>query len=572
MTEFSRANDLFQYLSDRPTAEAADALMGNGPVLFDLGVLDSPAWSGVRDFLGGARVSETARGELSALESDLRAADTDHDGFVNNPELVAFAQAHADRRPNVALFRLSADAYLNRLPGYVSQPQLNVAETGRLWGMLNLYARQWQDSGAERSRWGNVSGLSLDGFPSDDTAHPPDVIRRAETGELTPRELSDARRLLAVPHADGVFDFDAAGSQAPLSPEEIGRLGQVLENANGRTFGGMTIVSGDDERSYFAPREEAIRRFREAVAAAGDDPGAIASAFAQAGTTLAAFETDHPERLSATTLLARAYMGDLSPSETGALRVWLRAETERQTTGVNGLVAGGRRFFEGIAADPTTFFARNGTALAASHLYRRLVLERTVTRRLNGLCGDGNELADPRGAYRDYERFVRDQSGGLGKIPRTLFGNPYVNLLLFNAAIAPAKDTGDVRVDTLTDLPLIPLFFEGTSTYDVFGNPMLEGFVAAQPGLCRPVAAPAPVPVLVPRVSFVPDVDWTAVGLGALTVGLGVATVALLICPFDGPLGEGAAGAGTLASGAAFLARLGLTVGPVLTTARFATQ
>jgi len=56
-----------------------------------------------------------------------------------------------------------------------------------------------------------------------------------------------------------------------------------------------------------------------------------------------------------------------------------------------------------------------------------------------------------------------------------------------------------------------------------------------------------------------------AVGLGVVTVVAGVATVALVICPFDGPVGDVAAGGTTIASGtgtlgfgAAFFARFGL--------------
>jgi hypothetical protein len=39
------------------------------------------------------------------------------------------------------------------------------------------------------------------------------------------------------------------------------------------------------------------------------------------------------------------------------------------------------------------------------------------------------------------------------------------------------------------------------------------------------------------------------VGYTVLTVGLAVATVALALCPFDGPLGEAAAGTGTVVAG-----------------------
>lgn len=61
-------------------------------------------------------------------------------------------------------------------------------------------------------------------------------------------------------------------------------------------------------------------------------------------------------------------------------------------------------------------------------------------------------------------------------------------------------------------------------------------------------------------------VNWNAVGLGAATIGLGVVTAALLICPFDGPVGEVAAGTATVAVGAAFLASIGLSDATETTT------
>lgn len=64
-----------------------------------------------------------------------------------------------------------------------------------------------------------------------------------------------------------------------------------------------------------------------------------------------------------------------------------------------------------------------------------------------------------------------------------------------------------------------------------------------------PVPNPVPVPVVAPRKA--PALDWKAIGEGAIVVGLGLATVALIICPFDGPFGEAA-------TGSLFLARLGV--------------
>ncbi|HEX5037155.1 MAG TPA: hypothetical protein VFX30_08345, partial [bacterium] len=161
----ARASDLFQRLSDRPMADASASMTGHGPQLFNLGVLDGPAWKGVRDFLDSRHVTDAARKDFSQIEADLRAADTDRDGYVNNPEIVAFVAANPKRWTSVALFRSSAEAYLDRLPSYVAQPNLNPSDVQRLYGVMNYYATQWQNSGADRSVWGSVQGLSLQDFP-----------------------------------------------------------------------------------------------------------------------------------------------------------------------------------------------------------------------------------------------------------------------------------------------------------------------------------------------------------------------------------------------------------------------
>ncbi|HEX5038417.1 MAG TPA: hypothetical protein VFX30_14775, partial [bacterium] len=455
-----------------------------------------------------------------------------------------------------------------------AQPNLNPSDVQRLYGVMNYYATQWQNSGADRSVWGSVQGLSLQDFPSTSTDNPPDLIRRANAGNLTPQEFAAVRQLLAIPHDAEKYNFDGAGSAAPLRPEEIGLLGQVLKGANGHTFAGMTIVSGDDEKEYFAPRNDAARAFQSELNAArgglnveppeggwvaGDkivvnggtpidassagapgravslapeqfdtsanntvrivragadlktiehtvkvDAAALQKAFANANKTFAPFDNDHPERLSASTLLARAYAGELNPAELASLRTWMKKEAQDQGMTCNGaldcLKAGAMRFFRNIARDPVHFFGRNGAFLAASYLYRRFILKNLVEKRLTAMCG--GDVANPGQAYRNYEKFVQDQmkSGGfLKSLPRRLLGNPYLGLAVFNLAIAPAKDTGNLAVDIVTDMPLVPLFFSAFETYDAFKSPMLQKFVDANPGLCKSSEAPAPVTVPAPE-------------------------------------------------------------------------
>lgn len=71
---------------------------------------------------------------------------------------------------------------------------------------------------------------------------------------------------------------------------------------------------------------------------------------------------------------------------------------------------------------------------------------------------------------------------------------------------------------------------------------------------------PVPQPVAIPEEE--PSVDWWAVaetvGMGAVTAVAAVATVALVLVPFDGPAGEIAAGAGTAAAAARTAAAFGM--------------
>ncbi|MBI2339405.1 MAG: hypothetical protein HYU99_03410 [Deltaproteobacteria bacterium] len=61
----------------------------------------------------------------------------------------------------------------------------------------------------------------------------------------------------------------------------------------------------------------------------------------------------------------------------------------------------------------------------------------------------------------------------------------------------------------------------------------------------------------------VPSIDWATAGYIALGTGLAVGAVVLFCIPFDGPFGEGAAGAGSIASFTAAAARLGLFSSPM---------
>ena len=104
-TQITDLNTLQGLLTDDRFGEAALYASGSGPVLYDLGVLNGPEWQGVRQFLDSRLVSSGAHSELRQLQQDLQAADTSSDGILNNQEIVAFAQTHSDRWPNVAIFR-----------------------------------------------------------------------------------------------------------------------------------------------------------------------------------------------------------------------------------------------------------------------------------------------------------------------------------------------------------------------------------------------------------------------------------------------------------------------------------
>jgi hypothetical protein len=70
-----------------------------------------------------------------------------------------------------------------------------------------------------------------------------------------------------------------------------------------------------------------------------------------------------------------------------------------------------------------------------------------------------------------------------------------------------------------------------------------------------PAPAPVPTPVTPPPAPATPRVEtseeginWGKVGWGLLAVGAGVAAVALVVCPFDGPVGEVALGTAAVAA------------------------
>lgn len=503
---------LIGLLTDDRLGDAAVYAAGGGPVLYDLGILNGPEWEGVRQFLNSRLVTPEFRTEFQQFEKDLQAADTNRDGFVNNPEMVAYAQAHTDRWPNVATFRNAADVFLNRLPGYFSQTNLNDRDVARLWGVMNHLARENDRLGVEADKRGTVYGLSLGGFPSEDRNNPPNLIRRALDGTLSPQELAAVHHILKTRlGSDRRYSF---ADTAPFSPMEIGVLGTILDAAAERdhAFLGMTLLNGDEEISFLASRNQAAEACQKGIETSSSDPNALPQAFQDCSTSMASVEADHPERIGVKNLLIRAYTGDLSPSEIRALRDWMKKEAAdlglicEGTWGCMG--QGAKQVFQNIAQDPWHFIARNGAFIGGALLYRRLVLRNAIQSRLEKACG--GPVANPRQAHRAYEDFLAGEMkkaalwkrffnqlvknprhGWLGKV---FIGFPvtFLHLAAFNA-IANRKDVNNLVIDIPTDLLLIPFLFEAWETYDAFKNPSLEAFAAANPGLCAESPAPAKV-------------------------------------------------------------------------------
>lgn len=457
-TQVTRRNQLWGFLVDHAADEVAASDAGEGPIVFDLGILAGPEWEGVRRFLESRLVSGSAREEFRQLEEDLLAADTNGDRFLNNPEVVTFAQAHADRWPNVTLFRTTADVYLNRLPAYLAQPDLTRDQVSDLWGLLNHYAGAWDREGVASDRRGTLYGLSLHGFPSTDQSNPPDLIRRAHGRDLTPEELAAVHRVVAIQRdSDGRIVLDG---EAPLLPEEIGALGMLLERAGreGRAFQGMTI--------------------------------------------------------SAPMLTLRAALGTLTPAETALLRRWMAQEEETQGLSCDGpldcmksgIVALARSFAE----NPGYHLLHNGVFIGGSILYRRFLLRNAFERRLSRECG--GSVANPRQAYRDYERFVRERAatGPLwSRLPRRILQNPLAGLAIFNFGILPGMDRLWDRVTGSEEHPVLDfvtdgagiLAFEAIESFDAFFNRGIGPFAQSNPQICRSSdqgdVAPAPLTVTV---------------------------------------------------------------------------
>ncbi|HSA59944.1 MAG TPA: hypothetical protein VLJ37_09705 [bacterium] len=553
-TKITKRDELLAYLSDDFGRDLDDAAVGLGPVLLYVGDLKAHsqdpqkgAWNDVHEVIDPL-LSETGRERIRKFEGDLIAADTggsadgSPDGFVTRSEAVAFVQKNPQRWPNVALFLAKADAYLNRLPDYLAQAPLTSDELGRLSDLMSLYAKELEKGGADRAVWGTLYGLSLQEFPwapsatdrqrslelltmaqnpdgsydlnrlSEEEASElkglvPDIILRAAIGPLTPEETAAVHRLLMIPHTGADYDFQNQENPAPLMPAEIGMLDHLLKNANGATFMGMTIVSGEGEEDFLSERNQAVSDFRSEMAAAKGNQGAIERALDRLNRTMARLEADHPGTIAASNLVARAYLGKLTPVELGALRVWMGEQEEAQGLSCDGfldcLKMKGLQFYQAIARDPVGFLG----PLAAPALYHHFFLKNVFAKRLANLCG-GGPVENPRELYRQYEKFVKEQSrlGGLKGIPRRVLQNPWVGLGVFMGAqhlLPQGKDS--LAIDVALSLAA----WESFETYDAFFNPLLQQF-AQKNGVCRPTPVETQ-PAEAPAVETATAADTTQV-------------------------------------------------------------
>jgi hypothetical protein len=366
----------------------------------------------------------------------------------------------------------------------------------------------------------------------------------------------------------------AATGSAPLTPEEIGLLDHLLRNADGADFKGMAVDAGEDDAELFAVKSRAFSDFQTEMAAANGNEKAAQRALDKLNKTMALLETEHAGRISASGLLARAYLGALSPAEIGALRIWMGEQAESQGLACNGytdcLATAGMRFVQDIARDPVGFFG----PFIAPYLYHRLFLKNVFARRLAGVCGGPS--ADSGEAYRQYEKYVRDEARKSWQgLSRRALQNPIVGAAaFFGIHNAFFSDTDSLALDVCLSVAA----FESFETYDALLNPLLQEF-AAKNGLCLPRSEPQPAeepvvadePACGPEFVSVPmeapsyemafndgdfecnalDNDCDAeteyggselslgkVGWGVLAVGAAIATVPALLCPVDGPAGE----------------------------------
>lgn len=511
-TQVTNRDHLSLLLTDDPIFEQALHVSGAGPVFYDLGVLSGPEWEGVRQFLDSRLVSATARGELEQLRQDLQAADADGDHLLNNQEIVRFAQSH-DRWFNVAQFRSAADLLLNRLPGYLAQPNLNQEQLTRLYGIMNLLASQYDEQGVPAEERGTVYGLSLQGFPSQDANNPPDLIRRARDGRLTTEEIAAVHHVLEAEITDGTWQFR---NGAPLRPEELRVLGPMLELAarDGQTLHGMRLVTGEAETRLFAEGDEAARRCLEGIGGAlrGSDAARTQQAFQSCVTEMSQFEGRNPDSLGVSTLIARARTGQLSRAETALLRSWMDS---------HGALYHMARTLSNLVSDPIHLIARNGAFFGGSWLYRRLFLRNAFENRLNKACG--GSVDNPGAAYRQYESWLTSRMASAPRWQRFLnywargshtggrfrqfFANfpvTFLHLAAFNVA-AGFKDTNSLPVDIATDLLFLVPLFKGFETYDAFNRSGIQNFVQAQPGVCRSEPATAEAPAVVPATAAEPE-------------------------------------------------------------------
>ncbi len=412
------------------------------------------------------------------VRRDVLRADTNHDGVVNNSEMLDFVQVtqrtEVNRTflwQNIAQFRAATHAVIHQLPLALSQERLSSEEVERLWRIFNHYAELAREEGASTGSTA-LYGFSLQDFPRTTTE--PALISRIRAGNLSPQEWAGVRAILTAwdaedqaIHAQGV---------APFFPAELQLLDHFLQVAarNHESLYGLRVVAGDGGNVSCPGRDpnrcEDERRFMAQERAGAEIRGSFIASLMERTSTevfaagvrqMAPFELNNAGYVSATALMERARAGTLDPQEVRLLREWMmpRAIAEGLVIPGNTLeqVAGGA--WRSIRGMLTWEFYFRMLVILPQHawMYQQTIERWHFNSRLQNLCGE-NVAGDRDQAFSAYERGLAEY---VKQHPLTPWGNrllTFVELSIFNFLIGPHKDTGNPGWDIITDALFLPFF------------------------------------------------------------------------------------------------------------------
>lgn len=525
---YTTADDLLSSLSTDNEARIAQALYDERPFALDVSLLDPTVKEGActEAFVGG--LDPKTRQGIEELKEDIARANTDGDSFLTKNEIVDYVRANSERYPHPVLFLSAADHFLNILPFYAAQPDLNPNEEARLEETRQYYASVWQEADLNPAE----NPIEIYGVPLGSPTPPEERTPEWYAGAFI--LLNTARDEEGVPVGSGYAPFSPDGNGLTrrlmgLDMSELDLLASFLDGKRGEEIGGMTVLDEEADRTRTAERHQIRNECSARMEAAASDDEATRiyrECLAQVGP-------GDGRSLSADALVSAALFGSMTPGETRFLRKTIDEEVGPATAALQG----GKMILDGITRHWWEFLIRNGAFVATSFADRRFlarqIFEVVLTRACGGPVGGAREAWT---AYQGFAQAARRSAPFLVRAARGVTQNTVTELAIFNI-IASYKDTDNLAVDIATDVPTVVLL----ERLRRLGDPSVRRFVDQNPQICQgPRQGPPtgdgygwePVRVRAPRGIRLPDfsrtrlpepfIDWT--GVGAALAGAAAAT------------------------------------------------